>query len=606
MLTLDQVPPPAVAPKLKLGVFERILAFMNSAPVAYVLMACVILKLLWGMWDFRDLTYGDSAPYYSDACVAYDRLRFNLAWTPLFQVLGVLILHISHQPLMYCILVRLSLVMTLGLLALATTRRLLPPLVAWLVSVWWVTLPITFNTLFEVHLFGTVPIIATWLILSGKNLGEQQIRWRRGWALAALAGAALFVRNEQALYFILFSLPVLVAEISNWRKSTGRPRITAFLYPYLLPLLLVACIAGGFYTRAMDRYPHLFEILQARHTNNTGQIYCFGFQQRHPGVWNKSAWSEYHDLMTKTFGKPEIAMGEAFKANPPAMTEHFLWNASLIPTGLQLLLFNCISGGLTPDYITPPVAYAKATILSALVIFTMMLGLFCAWRQRQATLAWLKEHRWMLTAMACYVPIAVFVMVMQRPRSSYVMAFGFELMALTGFCLWRVCAGAKLPRASAFLCPAVMLLTFVFTVPFYIKHQMPNRPLIGYTEFLRPFRSILSEGKKRVLVPDFGCEMSCYLFDGDGTQESQYFLNSISLADLHNDDLPELLQRKGIEHVLVDFPWRTNPIFHQLETAKGWKLAALQKTPAHELALYTRASLTPPKPKAHSAISNSK
>lgn len=590
MLTLDKVPPPAVASEAKLGILQRLLALMNSAPVAYVLMACVILKLMWGMWDFRDLTPGDSAPYYSDACLAYDRLRFNLSWTPLFQVLGAIILHISHQPLMYCIIVRLTLVLTLGLLALAVTRRLLPPLVAWAVSIWWVTLPITFNTIFEVHLLGTVPIIATWLILSGKNLSDQQMRWRRGCALAVMVGAAGLVRNEQALYFGLFLPVVLLAEFGQWRKSTQRPSIAALLKPYWLPMVVTAAIFGLFYLRAMDRYPALFDRIQARHTNNTGQIYCVGFQQRHPGVWKKSAWNDYNDLMTKTFGKPEITMSQAFKANPQAMTEHFLWNVSLIPSGLQLLLFNCMSGSVNPDYVKVPVAAARANVLTGLMILSVMLGLFCAWRQRRETLAWLKQHRWMLAAMACYVPIAFFIMVMQRPRASYVLAFGLELIALTGFCLWRLCVSTRLARASAFLCPAVMLLTFVFTAPFYPKHPC-DRKLMEYTEFLRPYRLVLASGRKQVLVPDFGCEISCYLYDGDGTLESQHFLNSLNLDELHNRDLAELLQRKGIEHVLVDFPWCTKPVFHQLEKAKGWKLVALKKEPWRELALYTRSPL---------------
>ncbi len=601
MLTLNHVPPHAVTPKSKLGVFQRILTFMNSAPVAYVLMACVILKLLWGMWDFRDLTYGDSAAYYTNTCISYDRLRFNLAWTPLFELLGTLILHISHQPFMYCILMRLTLVLTLGLLAFATTRRLFPPLVAWAVSIWWVTLPVTFNTLFEVHLLGTVPIIATWLILSGDDGSNQKNRWRRGCAIAVMAGATALVRNEQVLYLSLFLPAVVLAEYSNWRKSTSRQSIKALLYPYVVPLLIVATIVGVFYIRALDRYPHLSEILDARHTTNMGQIYCFGFQQRHPGVWNRSAWTEYQDLMTKTFGKPQVTMTEALKANPAAMAEHFFWNASLIPSGLQMLMFNRISGGVTPDYIRVPVSYIRATISSALVILTVILGLLTAIRQRPATLIWLKQRRWVLTAMACYVPVSFFVMVMQRPRSSYVMALGFELMALTGFCLWRLFANTRLAHAAAFLCPAVMLLTVFITKPFYENHRSDQR-LMKYVEFLKPFRSILAEGKNRVFVPDFSCELCCYLYDGDGAEEVKYFTNSLPLNQVRGGDLSGFLQRNGIEHVFVDFPWRTDPMFHKLETAKGWKLAALEKLPTSELALYTRSDLSLPVQKKSDCI----
>ncbi len=170
-------------------------------------------------------------------------------------------------------------------------RRLLPPTLAWFVAAWWAILPINFDTLYPVHLFGAIPILVSWLVL----LGGTDSRWRRGIALAIMVGSGLLVRNEQLAYGVLFALAIAISEgkrFARWRREQRRrgpqqsgsfagsayasqmPGSSAWslLKPYVIPLSIVCLLVAGCYVRSTVRYPAFPEVMRFRHTNNVGQI----------------------------------------------------------------------------------------------------------------------------------------------------------------------------------------------------------------------------------------------------------------------------------------------------------------------------------------------
>jgi hypothetical protein len=59
-------------------------------------------------------------------------------------------------------------------------------------------------------------------------------------------------------------------------------------------------------------------------------------------------------------------------ANPGAVLEHFLWNLSLVPNGLQVALFNSMSGIVNPDY--APVNQSRTALVLGLAVLIVVAG----------------------------------------------------------------------------------------------------------------------------------------------------------------------------------------------------------------------------------------
>src|SRR5262249_4142168 len=128
------------------------------------------------------------------------------------------------------------------------------------------------------------------------------------------------------------------------------------------------------------QFPQLSRTFEHKHTVNMGQVYAFGYQQRHP-EWVGNPWVGYQDLMIEHFGSSRLSLGEMIRANPRAVWDHFLWNLMLTPNGLQVLLFNATSGHINPDY--PPVQDQRpyALLLSLLLIGVWIGGLIVLLRR---------------------------------------------------------------------------------------------------------------------------------------------------------------------------------------------------------------------------------
>ena len=62
-------------------------------------------------------------------------------------------------------------------------------------------------------------------------------------------------------------------------------------------------------------------------------------------------------------------------ANPRAVGEHFAWNLSMVPNGLQILLFNATSGERNPDYIPVNTRSELALVLTCVLLGVWLTGL---------------------------------------------------------------------------------------------------------------------------------------------------------------------------------------------------------------------------------------
>jgi hypothetical protein len=479
----------------------------HSPWFAYLTLALLQLHVVWGAWDYRDLTTGDTADYYALAHGWACNLTVNVAWSPLYTAYYGTTLWLIPDVWAATLVHRLVLVFAASLLALAVLRRLLPSGLAWLAAAWWACLPIVFNTLYEVHLFSALPVLLCWLLLLSAR-GP----WRRGAALAVLAAGTVLVRNELALACVLTALLCLGWEVRDARRPGG-PGVRRRLLAYALPLLAVAALCLFAYVRTICQYPELQREFRLKHTVNMAQVYSFGYQQRHP-EWTRDPWTEYHELMTATFGKAEPWLTEMLAANPRAVRQHFTWNARLLPGGLELLLFNASGGKHNPDYVPAQLGSKRARRLGLLTLGVLLAGcLLLAVQWSSWWTGWLQERAGGWRAILALVPVWALVILTQRPRPSYLFTLSLALMAAVGMAVYILLSQVPtLRRRLAALAPAAMVALCLLVRPYYVTPEGPQpHRLRAVVARLSPFEELLDRPGTRNLLGDYASEIGLYV-----------------------------------------------------------------------------------------------
>ena len=468
-------------------------------------MALLQLKILWGAWVYRDLTTGDTTSYFVMAEGWLRAKTVNLLWSPLYTAFyGTLLSLTPDDAYLPTVLHRMVIAVVVSLLVLGVFRRLLTPGLALAFAAWWAVLPVTFNSTFEVHLFGTIPILAAWLVILGPASA-----WRRGTALAILAAGVVLVRNELSVATGTLGAICLAAEVRAHRRgAAGHPRISRCLLAYLLPLAAATAISGAAYTRSIVWFPELPAMARPKHTLNMCQVYTFGYKQRHP-EWTRDHWTDCSPLMIRDFGNPLPTLGEMIRANPRAVATHFLWNASLTGNGMQVTLFNAMSGHVTPDY--GPVKIcdcARTASLAALVI--VLAGLVVVARNpRRWWSAWIRDRRWGWLAILAMAPVWALVIITQRPRPSYLLSLGAASMAVIGTGV-VVTVWLRLIRRVPWLdltAGLSLVASLIVMVPPFYTEPGP-RPLLELYRRLRPFQDVVAAPDTVLLVNRFGFEIA--------------------------------------------------------------------------------------------------
>jgi hypothetical protein len=380
----------------------------------------------------------------------------------------------------------------------------LPPALALLIATWWSALPINFDTLYEVHLFSLLPILAAWMVATWKDDS-----WHRGTALAILAGATVLVRNELIVAFMIFGTACLVGEVAELRSNTqgGTNALFGRLAAYGAPMLVAVGICSFFYWRSIYKYPEIFEVLEPKHTVNMCQVYAVGYQQRYTD-WNLHPWLECSDLMQKKFGEPFPGLFKMITANPHAALEHFLWNLSLVPNGLQVSLFNAMSGMANPDY--PPVVRTRGALVASIAVVAIVVAaLLHALRHWAAVWRdWLLQRTGTWLVMLAVVCVAVPIVLIERPRPSYLFPVSVFLMMVIGSSIHILTLRRSvLMKRTAVV---VFLLVLLGIPPYYFIRQS-TRPLYANYERLQPFTQLMVSKGSKILLGDYNGELRNYL-----------------------------------------------------------------------------------------------
>lgn len=552
---------------------------------SYVLVTLLQMKVLWLIWRFRDLTTGDTSSYFNIAYLWYERLGVKIAWSPLYTAFYGSVFALTRDAYLATTLHRVIIVVAATLGVLALMRRLLPPGLALAIAAWWAIMPINFNTLYEVHLFSLLPVLLAWLVAARFDSPAG-----RGAVLAILLAASVLVRNELVVASVLFAAACVVLEALDLRRIPGGRAAGAGrkLVAYVAPLCVALAICAFFYSRSIVRGPELQRAAQRKHGLNMCQVYAFGYAQRHP-TWTASPWTECQDLAEATFGKAMPSLAEMIAANPRAVLEHFLWNLSLTPAGLQLGLFNVTWGGATPDYVPVEFPYrVMAVIFSLTAGVVVIAGIVTArrdWRFRWAR--WFGERRGVWLAMLAVACVSVPVVLTQRPRPSYLFAVTVILMAVIGsavhvltcrWALWR-------DRAAVTAC----LLALILAPPYFVTAKS-ERPLDDAYQVLRPLAATLANTKGKVVLGDYAYELPRYVqLKGVATVESYSALQprtpSQSVADFFDEqDIDAVFVQPRILTELRQMPGAGALLSHP--ESLGWRAVTTTRRKRTWILLY--------------------
>jgi hypothetical protein len=508
---------------------------------SFVTIGLLQLKVIWRMWDFRELTIGDTSYYFLNAVDWHRDGRAQFAWSPLYTSFMGAFLRFTGDAFAAVTAHRLVIVMALSFLVLALMRKLLPPTIAWGAAAWWVLMPIDFNALYEVHLFALVPMIVTVLFLAPRPAA-----WQKAAALGTLLAASLLVRNELILVTGMLAASVAITWVFERRTSKAWA-------PYAVCIGIALAVSAVYAWRATD-CADLRGAFEHKHTFNICQTYAFGYQQRH-GDFTESPWTHCQELMLRIYGVSEPSIGDAFRRHPRAMLEHFLWNIRLLPYGLQVLLFNMSAGGATPDYVDVirggPVVWAPTLLL--LVLFAAGMRRISAERRFWMN-AWLAERAWAWLALGFLSAMAAVLIVTQRPRPSYIFVLGIALRALAGMCLYALIARTSLFNRLNRMFPALALLLVVTVPPVYpLAMAGQRRTVHDQYERLAPFQTRI-ESSATVLAGagllQESCNYlvkrsNCYPRDTSVSPEDLLRIPGVNMLYLQSPDAASYLRARG-------------------------------------------------------------
>jgi hypothetical protein len=538
---------------------------VNQAWFSYLTIFLLQLKVIWGIWRYRDLSHIDTASYFVAAHEWFTHWAVHIVWYPLYTAFYGAFLHVWRDAYSATIAHRMVIVLGLSLLVLAFMRRLLPPAIAWFMAAWWVILPIDFDSIFELHLFGVFPILAAFLILLWKPGA-----WGRGWALAVLLAATVLLRNEAAIATLVFGVICLVWEVRQRRRGIAPEAKPALAYG--VPLALACLTIAFFFTRAIEK--HIVSDFHDKEVSNFCISYAFGYHQRHP-EWQGSPYGGCHDILMTVYGNPQITFTDALRLNAPALWEHIRWNVSLIPNGLEVLLFNAMAGTVTPDYdfATPVPAGSPWALLASL--FTALLIVMAGvrvWRDRGHWWeVWIKPRMWAWLAMAS-VTLMTGIVLSVRPRPSYLFAFGLVLRALVGTSLLVIASRwPAFDRLSRWM-PAFMVLAIALIPPYYHPGE---RLLLDYYRLLQPFEARMQATHTVLLTRGLADELCNYLakpLTDDFCQPLEFLYLQKEVSS--GASWQRVLDRHGVTLFLASASVLADPLaneFVEHAAAYGWR-----------------------------------
>jgi hypothetical protein len=541
----------------------------GTAWFAYGSVFLIQTRVLWGIWEHRDLTSGDTARYFSEASRWTHGFHLDPLWSPLYAFFWGSLRWIFDDPYTTTILHRVLIVLAATLLVLAVLRRLLSPGIAWVLAVWWAILPINYDVLYEVHLFALLPELAAVLIA----LAWSGLRMR-GTVFAVLLASTILVRNEHVVALGVWTVAWIAYEVRARRRGEGT-EMRRLLAAAGLPVLAIGAVTGAL----ILSWPNsdLRARFETHESVSVCQAYALGYQQRHQD-FKGNPFTGCERLMERDFGQYEPSMTEAIRANAGAMGAHFLWNARLFPYGMQLMLFDRISAGgqdRDPDYIPVRAGSSLALLGSVLLMGFALGGLTLLWHNRRRWWqSWIGPRAWGWLALGALAATAVVAALWQRPRPEYLFGLSVGLLAVIGTCAMAYAdRWPTLKRGRPAIPLAALLLLILIPAHYgsgYVTPQIgPGRPLKEMVDRLYPMRRDLRGSDVKLLATSSGD--ACAYVGGDDPCKPIRWKSILSRDP--GVSVADVLETHGVDFIYVDRVDLENPAIrdaiHQAEAA-GW------------------------------------
>jgi hypothetical protein len=505
--------------------------------------------VLWGIWSHRDLTSGDTAEYFVHASQWAHSLSVPAPlWSPLYTVLWGSLRWFIHDPYPSLIVHRVLIALAVSLVVLAVLRRFVSPGIAWLLAVWWAVLPANYDVLYELHAFSILPEMAAVLIaLTWKGL-----RMRTA-VFSVLLTVAVLLRSEISFALLLWTAIWIGWELYERRQGQATPP-RKLIAAVGVPVLVVGGVLALAVTRSRSHDP--WGEFQGKQELNLCQSYAYGYQQRHHD-FTASPWLDCGQLMERDFGRQSPTVTQAISANPSAVAEHVGWNARLAPYGLQLMLFDGISGDQRhdPDYETVTADSSLVLVGSILVIAFLAVGLTLLWRDRDRWWrTWIRPRAWGWVVLACLAATILPVLVIQRPRPEYLFGLSILILTLLGLsAMALVDCYPRLKGARAGLPIAAVLLVVLLPPHYGSGYETPNtgrpgRPLHDMVDRLYPMRAEL-RGRDVHLLATYSNNGCDYIGSYDPCSPIEW---STILPPAAGGDPNRALAAQGVDFIYVD------------------------------------------------------
>jgi hypothetical protein len=476
---------------------------------AYGSIFAIQAKVLWGIWIYRDLSPGDTGSYFDMARNWAQHFLVDPAFYPAYHVLWGSMTWVIPDPYSVTIVHRVLIVFGTTLLLLAVLRRLLTPGIAWALALWWAVLPVNYDVLYEIHLFGA---------LAGLAIALVALRWSglagRSAVFGLLLAASLLVRNEDIVAAFTFGVIWLGYEGWRLRKRSGPP-VSRLAAAVVIPLLSFAALIGVLQWRSTSS-ESVFSQLSHKHRVNVCQAYAQELWQAGDRlVANPEAQCFAYTL--RDFGVKFPSLPQAIADNPGAMARHFARNAKLVPAGLEVDLFNAKYGSTSeasnPDYI--PVSNGSWVVLagSIAVLAIIVSGVVLVWKDRRRWWdGWIRQRAWGWAAMVSLGSSALYAALLTRPRPSYMFPLSVLIFALIGMSLVVIVSRLGLPARWRAAIPVLAVAAFILVPPHY-RHGYQN-PQIGSGQRLKeavsrlePYRTLLTGG--HTLLGEYPTTVAC-------------------------------------------------------------------------------------------------
>jgi len=535
-----------------------------SSPGALALHVSLVFllaaKVLWGYWE-RDLTFGDTSSYFRDAVRWHQNGQVNIVWSPLYTAYFGSWLSVTDNAITATFLHRLGLILASTGLVTWLGYVTLPRLLALLLVAWWVALPIHYDTLYEVHLFGALPILVMAIVAV-----RVSARWRDPLLLGIAVVSAVLIRNEYVL-----AVGVLVAWlVFQWLRSerfVSLAKLLSIGKRFGVVLFAAGALIAYLYAVSYIQGHAILEVSRPKHSLNMCQVYAFGYQQRYTD-WKGSPWTDCSSLMQTKFGSLQPNLHEMISANAKEVIAHFAWNLSLTRAGLEVLLFNATSAADNPDYAPVKVVPVLPNIL---LVFTLLIGIsgsVVAFRNAPPQLLELRK-RLSQTAplMLAAAVMAIAVILTQRPRPSYLLGIGVLYMWFVMMMLSALVA--KIAWFDSQRGAIIVVAVFVLLFPSYKSMSLPSKAgVLGQVyDKLSPHASrICKSPAGPIAVGDYASEIYNYLCSPNrtspnGNQGGIFVLGALPAEKLSTpENLVAALGVAGAHAMVVDpFLLQKNP-----------------------------------------------